>query len=331
MVLLSLKIRMILIFAVAFTSTFILTSSFIRGATKKKFFVEDKYKKGRPKIPTMGGLAILGGIMVSLVITQLLYNLIPPYINLTPYFVYYFIVLVFGLYGLTDDLFAFKKRYDKILILFFLALPIAILTNDTDLNLIFTNLELGVFYAFLFAPIYVMVVANLINVHAGFNGLSGGLSMILLITAAIGSYLQDELTYIPLIIPVIGSLAAFMYYNEYPSRVLLGNIGTYLLGGALGGFLILSNQELFGVIILIPHVFNFIIDTWTLKIRKIPLEKFGAIREDGTVNSPPTMKYVSLKFLVTQYFRLTELKAVLLLYCITLLFCLIGLALTPYI
>ena len=331
MVLLSLKIRMVLIFAVAFTSTFILTSSFIRGATKKKFFVEDKYKKGRPKIPTMGGLAILGGVMVSLVITQLLYNLIPPYINLTPYFVYYFIVLVFGLYGLTDDLFAFKKRYDKILILFFLALPIAILTKDTNLNLIITHVELGVLYAFLFAPIYMMVVANLINVHAGFNGLSGGLSMILLITAALGSFLQDGLTYLPLIIPVIGALAAFMYYNEYPSRVLLGNNGTYLLGAALGGFLILSNQELFGVIILIPHIFNFIIDTWTLKIKKKPLVKFGGLREDGTIISPPSMRFVSIKFMVTYYMKLSEQQAVLLLYMITIIFCVIGLALTPYI
>ncbi|MFH1836069.1 MAG: hypothetical protein ABH851_07775, partial [Methanobacteriota archaeon] len=114
-------------------------------------------------------------------------------------------------------------------------------------------------------------------------------------------------------------------------RVLLGNIGTYLLGGALGGFLILSNQELFGVIILIPHIINFIIDTWTLKIRKIPLEKFGRIRRDGTVVSPPSMKFVSLKFLVTYYFRLTEQQAVIILYGITLVFCVVGLALTPYI
>jgi UDP-N-acetylglucosamine--dolichyl-phosphate N-acetylglucosaminephosphotransferase len=279
----------------------------------------------------MGGLAILGGIMISLVLTQLLYNLIPPYMNLTPFFVYYFIILVFGLYGLTDDLFSFRKRYDKVLILYFLALPIAILTRDTTLNLIVAQVELGALYAFLFAPVYVMVVANLINVHAGFNGLASGLSMILLIFAAAGSYLSDGLTYIPIIVPVLGSLAAFMYYNEYPARVLLGNVGAYILGAALGGFLILSNQELFGVIILIPHIFNFIIDTYTLKIRKIPLVKFGELQEDGTIKAPPTMKYVSLKFLVTHYFRLTEPEAVLILYGITLMFCIMGLSLSPYI
>jgi len=238
---------------------------------------------------------------------------------------------VFGLYGLTDDLFMFKKRYDKILILFFLALPIAILTRDTDLNLLFTNVDLGVFYAFLFAPIYIMVVANLINVHAGFNGLSGGLSLILLITAAVGSYMSDGLTYIPLIVPVVGSLAAFMHFNEYPSKVLLGNIGTYLLGASLGGFLILSNQELFGVIILIPHIINFLIDTWTLKIKKTPLVKFGGVRKDGTIISPPSMRFVSLKFLVTHYLRLTEQKAVFALYGITIIFAILGLVLTSYI
>jgi UDP-N-acetylglucosamine--dolichyl-phosphate N-acetylglucosaminephosphotransferase len=279
----------------------------------------------------MGGLAILGGIMISLVLTQLLYNLIPPYMNLTPFFVYYFVVLVFGLYGLTDDLFSFKKRYDKILILYFLALPIAILTRDTTLNLLFMQVNLGVLYAFLFAPIYVMAVANLVNVHAGFNGLISGLSMILLVTAAIGSYFSNGLNYIPIIIPVLGALAAFIFYNEYPAQVLLGNVGAYLLGGALGAFLIVSNQELFGVVILIPHIFNIIIDTYTLKIRKVPLVKFGGIREDGTIESPPVMKYVSLKFLVTHYFRLTEPQAVLILCGITLVFCIIGLFLAPYI
>ena len=331
MMLLSIKVRMIIIFAVAFASTLILTSEFIRGAKKKKYVVQDKYKKGKPKIPTMGGLAILGGVMIALVLTQLVYNLVPPYANLTPFFVYYFVVLVFGLYGLTDDLFTFRKRYDKVLILYFLALPIAILTRDTSLNLIIAEVELGALYAFLFAPVYVMVVANLVNVHAGFNGLSGGLSMILLIFAAIGSFLSDGLTYIPLIVPILGALAAFMFYNEYPSRVLLGNVGTYILGGALGGFLILSNQELFGVIILTPHIINFIIDTWTLKIKKTPLVKFGEIREDGTVVSPPSMKFVSLKFLVTYYLKLSEPQAVMLLYCLTLLFCLTGLYFSPYI
>ena len=319
----SVELTLVIAFFAGIFFTDILMKRFISKAVQKQFVVKDMYKHDKNHIPTMGGLVIMGVIVVSMIIIQVFRG------DIDNLMLFYFIVMVYGLYGLTDDLFVFKKRYDKVPILFFLALPIGSLTVDTDINLIFMNLEVGSFvYGLIFAPMYIMVVANMINIHSGYNGLSGGLSTILLFTVALKSYLDggiDELMYL---IPILSSVIIFMKYNFYPAQTLLGNVGTYLLGGALGSFMVLKNMELFGVIILIPHIINFLMDTYTLRIRKKPLIQFGKLREDKTIEIPASMKFLSMKFFVAYYMRLTERSAVLVLYLITIFFCILGLALS---
>ncbi|GEM_PF-2829385 len=312
-----------LIAAVSFFSGWILTRLLIKKATQKNFVVPDMYKSDRRLIPTMGGLAIIGASLIALVITQFVTQ------DMAHLLLFYFVAIVFGLYGLADDLFGFNKRYDKILILFFLALPAAIITRDTTIDLIFTNLSIGKLYPYVFVPFYIMVIANLINVHSGFNGLAEGLCAILFIFAGVRAYVINNSESLLMLMPALPALLAFLWFNKFPAQVLIGNVGTYYLGGALGAYLVLNNMELFGFVIFIPHVVNFMIDFWTLKIRRIPLKKFGVVRPDGTIEPPAGMKYVSLKFWVTSVMRLRELDAVLLLYGITIIFGILGVVLVP--
>ncbi len=305
------------IFLVAFLTTFFLMKPFIRKSKQKGFVVKDMYKKDKPKITTMGGLVILAGVIISLIFAEFFTRL------MVPLLIFYFVVFMFALYGLTDDLFGFRGKRHKVWILFLLALPIAILTKDTNISLVFFEIELGWIYAFIFAPLYIMVVANLVNMHSGYNGLAGGMTLILLIFAAIKSYLMNNSYFIYLIIPIIGALAAFMYYNSYPSQVFLGNIGSFLIGSALGGYLVLSNIEFFGVIILIPHIINFCLWLYWCKIMpKEPHVKFAQVRKDGTIKPPNCL---TVKYLAAKLFRVTESQAVLVCYGITAVFGVIGL------
>ena len=305
------------IFLVAFLTTFLLMNPFINKAKKKGFTVIDMYKKDKPNIPSMGGLVILAGTVIALIFAEFFTRL------MVPLLIFYFVVFMFGLYGLVDDLFGFKGRRYKVWTLFLLALPIAILTRDTTISLIFFDIKLGWIYAFIFAPLYVMVVANLINMHSGYNGLSGGLTLILLIFAAIKSYTMNGSQLVYLIVPLLGSLAAFMYFNWYPSRIFLGNIGSFLIGSALGAYLVLSNIEFFGVIILIPHIVNFLMWMYWCKIMdKEPHVKFAQVKEDGILNPPNGL---TLKYLVAKWFKVTEPNAVIICYGITIIFGIVGL------
>jgi UDP-N-acetylglucosamine--dolichyl-phosphate N-acetylglucosaminephosphotransferase len=322
--------KLILIFLYSFFSVLWILPNIAGRLRKYGYVVEDQYKKDKTKIPSMGGIAILCGILVSLSLSQIFETLssAQTFVDtpvLGKLFIFYFIVIIYSLYGVLDDLFSPKKRYDKILIILGLSFPIASLISDTSIDLVFMHLSLGVLYSLIVAPIYIMVVANLINLHSGYNGLAMGTSWILLVTIAVKSYLQSGFDNLIFIIPVLGALSGFLPYNLYPSRILEGNTGSFLIGGAIGAYLLVANMEWFGVFILIPHIINFIMDTWTIVINKEKDVKFGKLRADGTIEAPPTMKYKSLKFLVVSHLRLTERQATLLLYGFTMLFCIAGL------
>ncbi len=288
---------------------------------KYKYVVQDMYKRGKRMVPTLGGITMLVGILVSLALTQVLLAKE----DIGNLFIFYFIVIVYALYGVIDDLFSFRKRYDKIVALFVLTLPIASLIKDTELNLIFTRIEVGMLYSLLIVPMYVMVVANMINLHAGYNGLTQGLSLLLLITIGIKSYLMHGLDNILYLLPVMGAVMAFLPSTLYPAKILPGNVGDLMIGAAIGGLLVVNNLLWFGIVILIPHILNFILDTYTILIRKHKDVKFGKLRDDETIEPPPTMRLKSLKFLIVSIFRLTENQATLALFGLTLFFCVLGL------
>ncbi len=312
-----LKFVIITLFFVSFFSTLILTKLYIRKAIARGLVVKDMYKPGETMVPHMGGIVILTGIVIGLIMSQF------SRVNMIPLLLFYFVVILYAIYGLVDDLLAFKNKITKLWVLFFFAVPISILTVDTNLNLLFFNLELGWFYAFIFAPFYIMVVAHLINFHEGFNGLATGSTLIMLIFAAIKSYMLNGWSYSILLVPLIAATLAFMYFHFYPAKVLCGNVGTYLVGSALGAFLVLANIEFFGVIILMPHIINFILwPIWCLKMKKYPYQKFGKLRSDGTVETP---NYFTLKYAVCRMFKVTEWQATLICYGLTLFFCIIGL------
>lgn len=310
----------IIIFLVGFLITLFYTPKLIRKAREKNLVARDMYKEGKPEIPNLGGLAILVGILSSLIIAQFL---IEPAISHN-LLIFYFMVFTFAMFGLADDLLDVGRK-SKIFIPFLLALPIVLLNQDTSIWLGFTEIELGTLYSFIIAPLYVMVVANMINMHSGYNGLSCGLSYILIVFIIIKIYMHENLTNLIYILPLFGSILAFLYFETYPAKIFWGNIGSLMVGSSIGGFLVLNSMELFGIVILIPHIINFLMYViW--KIKKIGEVKFGGLRGDGTLVVPNPW---TLKWTFPYYFRLTEHRSMWILYSITMFFGILGLVLIP--
>ncbi len=312
------KLIMILLYS-AF-ATFAIMPYAIKKMKEYGYAVSDMHKLNKPKVPVLGGLAIFVGIMISLALSQLLL----PIEKTGKLFIFYFIVTAYAMYGLSDDIFHFQRRYDKIITLLVLSLPIASLMTDTILNLKFSSIELNGFYLLLLAPFYIMVVANLINIHAGFNGLGPGTTLIILIAAGIKSYLNYGLDNLIYLMPILGSLLIFIFYNWYPAKVFDGNVGAFLMGGALGSFLIINKLELFGALVLLPNIITFILDLYVLGIKKVPDKPFPEPRKDGLIITDKTMRFKSFKNLVCTLIPLTEKQATLLILSITTLLCIIG-------
>ena len=228
--------------------------------------------------------------------------------------IFYFVIVISAVFGLVDDLINIGRKI-KIIAPFFLAFPIALLNIDTSLSLIFIEIELGILFSYIIAPLYVMVVSNLINMHSGFNGVSGGVTTILIVFSAIAAFIKFNYTGLIYIAPILGAMIAFMYFNKYPSRIFLGNIGTLMIGAALGGFIIFLNLEIFGVIILIPHIINFLMFVYW-KLRGYPHIKFGKVDKNGILHVPNNL---TVKWFLPYYFPMTEKKAILFCYLFSIM------------
>jgi len=304
------------VFAMSFFAVLFLGPKFIRGLKKRGHVVSDNYKPGQPAVANMGGLLILSGVLASLIIAQFLVE------SVSTLLIFYFVAITFAIFGLIDDLLV-MGRFWKMVLPFFLALPIALLNIDTTFWLVVTQVELGILFSLIIAPLYVMIVANLVNMHAGYNGLASGLTLIMLCFVELKVFMETGLANMIYIMPLLGALAAFFYFNKYPSRIFLGNCGSLFLGSILGGLLILNNLEIFGVILLIPHIANFLMYVvW--RIRKVGEVKFGRIRKDGTLEVP---NQLTMKWFFPYHFRLTEQQATFALFILTSIFGVIGLVL----
>ena len=305
---------LILIFGISFLVTYLSGEKFIRKLIKSGFVVPDVYKK-ETLVPTLGGLAIIAGVLVSLIVSIFL---VPSIEHLL---IFYFVIFTFAIFGLLDDLINVGRPL-KIVAPFLMAFPIALLNTDTSLWVVITQIELGPFYSYIIAPLYLMVVVNLVNMHSGYNGLQSGLSTIILFfltVKALMTHSYDEVVYIA---PIFGALVAFLWYNKYPSRLFEGNIGSLAVGAAIGGYIIMLNDmEVYGVIILIPHIANFLMYVYW-RVKKVPDSKFGRIREDGTLDVPNPL---TLKWVLPYYRRMTEQQATYIMYGLTTVFGVIGL------
>jgi len=302
---------------VSFAITFLIMPQLIRKLTESGHLVEDKYKKHKTMVPTMGGIAIILGVLGSLVLTEFFVE------NVSSLLIFYFVVFNFGIFGLLDDLVNLRRGI-KLVIPFFIALPIGLLNTDTTLDLLFMSIQVRSWYPYIIAPLYVMVVANLVNMHSGFNGLSGGTSTILLSAVALKAYIVYGANSLYFVFPVLGALLAFMNYNFYPSRIFLGDVGSLSVGAAIGGLIIMNNMEMFGLIILMPHIADFLLFVYAMSTGK-KFKKYGTLRPDGTIKPPYPYK---LKFLLPYYYRMNELTATIVLYSITGFCCLIALLIT---
>jgi len=320
----------------SFAIVMVVMPRFIEKLKKRGTVATDQYKRDSRKIPTWGGVAILAVVFLLFGIATLLEHLPAPFsvpIRVTG--VDWAILVVaglFGAFGLVDD-FVDVGRPVKIFMLFFFSYRLIFAIGSTIVTIPFIgSFDFGAYYLFLIVPIYVLVAANLVNMHSGFNGLASGLSGIVLAFLLV-KFILTGYDGVFVLSCLIGATIGFSWYNWYPARIFMANIGSLSLGAAIGAAIVVSGFLASGFIMLIPHTINFLMYVyWRLMHKLHPedwrwsIEKFGKVRGDGTLEVPNPL---TLKWVLPYYFRMTEKQAVLAMYALTLPFCIIGLFI-PY-
>lgn len=158
-----------------------------------------------------------------------------------------FTFLSFAALGAYDDLrknLGFKKtkfwglrfRY-KFLIQWILALFIAwFLYFQLGINIVnirfFDVISLGVLYI-PFAAFVIVSFANAVNIADGLDGLAAGLLTISLVAFLVMSNSILDTTLSTFLGLWLGALIAFLYFNIWPARVWLGDVGSLSFGATL--------------------------------------------------------------------------------------------------
>lgn len=86
-------------------------------------------------------------------------------------------------------------------------------------------------------PIFMFIVVatgNAVNISDGLDGLAGGLSAIAYGAFGIIAALQGNYGIAAFCFTVVGTLLSYVWFNIYPARFFMGDVGSFALGTALG-------------------------------------------------------------------------------------------------
>ena len=101
-------------------------------------------------------------------------------------------------------------------------------------------------------PLFVLAVVsagNAVNISDGLDGLAGGLCASAFTFYAAIALLQGNEGIAGFCFTILGALLSYLWFNVYPARFFMGDIGSFALGTALGVVAMLTNS-----ILLLPVI-----------------------------------------------------------------------------
>lgn len=220
-------------------------------ATVFKSLHADKHRRN---IPTMAGIIFV----VSVTIVTLLANLSreETWLPLAAF-------VGAGLVGLIDDIINIKGSGKGVAGLpsklkFLLIAGIAFVggwwfytrldVSSIQIPVVGTDIHVG----WLIIPIFMLVVvatANSVNMSDGLDGLAGGLTATAFTTYAAIAFLEQRYGVAAFCLTVVGALLAYTWFNVFPARFFMGDVGSFAVGTALGVVAMLT-----GTVLLLPVI-----------------------------------------------------------------------------
>jgi phospho-N-acetylmuramoyl-pentapeptide-transferase len=93
------------------------------------------------------------------------------------------------------------------------------------------QLGIGIVALFWFV---VVATANSVNITDGLDGLAGGLLVTSFLAFAVIAAFEQKFALAGFCLTIVGSLLSYTWFNIYPARFFMGDVGAFALGTALG-------------------------------------------------------------------------------------------------
>lgn len=274
-----------------------------------------KYKAGTP---TMGGILILFALTVSV----LLFNGAEPSKLMA-----LFLTLGNGLIGFADDsIKAVKKRnlgltakqklagQAVISVIFCIALKV-FADMPTTVWIPFTDItvDLGMAY-YLFVFLIIVGATNAVNLTDGLDGLAAGSSAI---TAVAYVVISVALGYGGIAIfgaALAGACLGFLFYNQHPAKMFMGDTGSLALGGGMAAMAILTKTELLLVIaggLYVLEALSVILQVISFKTRGVRIFKMSPVHHHFELSGWSEVKVVTVFWLFSALVAIIAIVTVL--------------------
>ena len=251
-----------LIFIVSFVVSFVGFPIIIPRLKRAGIVGKNMNSNSKEEIPEMGGLMIAAGFGAGIVASIFLRTFFDIFlsVSLPSILAALSTILIVVIIGVFDDLISISQKV-KAFLPAFAALPLmAIKEGYSIIRIPFMGLvDFGIFYPLVLVPLGITGAANAVNMLAGFNGLEVGMGVVAVGSLAIIAYLIGQTTALIILMAALGALIATLYYNWYPAKILVGDVGTLSIGAVIASAVIIGNYETAGVIIIIPFVVDFCI------------------------------------------------------------------------
>ncbi len=252
----------------------------------------DKFHGHKAGTPVGGGLLIISSVCI-------LFALIFPTLHLSNIFisrnydigkeltVIFFTFISFAILGLYDDIlkfFGFKKsgffglrlRHKFLLQILLATISASLIYFNLGINFIYIPflgpIKLGLFYL----PIAIGLIvgfANFFNITDGLDGLSSGLLMIALFSFWFLSNTSLDTPISVFLALWIGALIAFLYFNIYPARIWLGDVGALSFGATFAVIALLLGKIIPFFIVGSPFIIEGLSSAIQMASKKIYKKK----------------------------------------------------------
>jgi phospho-N-acetylmuramoyl-pentapeptide-transferase len=255
-----LTFRSFLALVSAFTICLALGPWFIRTIREFEFLQEireegPEHHKVKAGTPTMGGILIAFGTLVPTLL----------WADLTNAFVQTAVLasILFAVIGGVDDSLKITRRNNQGLtsrqkfglqvagtlgLFVFVWFQFPFITVFTLPFFKSVHLEMGVLYAVVFLLV-VVGSSNAVNLTDGLDGLAIGSTLVAATTFSVFAYMAGnkiaanylQIAYIPgggelavFFAALVGSALGFLWFNAHPAEIFMGDVGSLMIGGAIG-------------------------------------------------------------------------------------------------
>lgn len=109
----------------------------------------------------------------------------------------------------------------------------------------------------LIVPLFAFIVlatGNAVNISDGLDGLAGGLASMAFLAFGVIAFLQGNFGIAGFCMTLVGALLSYLWFNVFPARFFMGDVGSFALGVSLGVVAMLTDTLIFLPIIGIMFV-----------------------------------------------------------------------------